>query len=66
MPLPLQFLATPLSAVYQHFLLKGVSFVAKLQQKTPRIVTQLFLHTFVCFLQIILKKTRLLKFDQEL
>ena len=30
-PTPLKILATPLSAVYQHCLMKGVSFVAKLQ-----------------------------------
>ena len=39
-PSPLKILATPLSAVYQNFSNEGSNFLAKLQEKTPRIVTQ--------------------------
>ena len=56
-PLLLKFLATPLSAVYQHFSNEGSNFRSNLQKKTPRIVTQSFLYTFLCFLQNIFEKT---------
>ena len=61
----LKFLSTPMSAVYQHFSNEGSKFRSKVAVKTPRIVTQSFLYTFVCFCKLSLKKT-VAKFDQEL